>query len=44
VVVGRIFAEFLASYGIFVIAERLTCDGIPCPSAHDRPATGAAAA
>ncbi len=36
IVVERIFAEFLAGYGIFAIAERLTQDGIPCPSAHDR--------
>jgi len=36
VVVERIFAEFLAGYGIFAIAERLTADGIACPSAHDR--------
>ena len=36
IVVERIFAEFLAGYGIFAIAERLTRDGIPCPSAHDR--------
>ena len=35
-VVERIFAEFLAGFGIFAIAERLTHDGIPCPSAHDR--------
>jgi site-specific DNA recombinase len=35
-VVERIFEEFLAGYGIFAIAERLTRDGIPCPSAHDR--------
>jgi len=34
-VVERIFAEFLAGYGIYAIAERLTRDGIPCPSAHD---------
>ncbi len=34
-VVQRIFAEFLAGRGIFAIAERLTRDGIPCPSAHD---------
>lgn len=34
-VVGRIFAEFLAGYGLYAIAERLTADGIPCPSAHD---------
>jgi len=36
IVVERIFAEFLAGFGIFAIAERLTRDGIPCPSAHDR--------
>ena len=36
VVVERIFAEFLVGYGIFAIAERLTRDGIECPSAHDR--------
>ncbi len=34
-VVRRIFAEFLAGYGIYAIAERLTADGIACPSAHD---------
>ena len=34
-VVQRIFAEFLAGFGIYAIAERLTADGIPCPSAHD---------
>ena len=34
-VVQRIFAEFLAGYGIYAMAERLTADGIPCPSAHD---------
>jgi site-specific DNA recombinase len=34
-VVVRIFAEFLAGYGIYAIAERLTAEGIPCPSAHD---------
>jgi site-specific DNA recombinase len=31
----RIFAEFLAGFGIYAIAQRLTADGIPCPSAHD---------
>ncbi|MFL6111749.1 MAG: hypothetical protein ACJ786_10405, partial [Catenulispora sp.] len=35
-VVQRIFAEFLADNGLFVIAEGLTRDGIPCPSAHGR--------
>jgi site-specific DNA recombinase len=34
-VVQRIFAMFLAGYGIYAIAESLTRDGIPCPSAHD---------
>jgi site-specific DNA recombinase len=35
-VVERIFAQFLAGNGLFVIAEGLTRDGIPCPSAYDR--------
>jgi site-specific DNA recombinase len=34
-VVRRIFAEFLAGNGLYAIAEHLTRDGIPCPSAHD---------
>ncbi|MEX5637359.1 recombinase family protein [Parafrankia sp. FMc2] len=34
-VVVRIFAEFLLGRGIFAIAEMLTRDGIPSPSAHD---------
>ena len=34
-VVERIFAEFIAGHGIYAIAEHLTADGIPCPSAHD---------
>jgi site-specific DNA recombinase len=34
-VVQRIFAEFLAGYGRYAIAEHLTRDGISCPSAHD---------
>jgi site-specific DNA recombinase len=34
-VVERIFAEYLGGRGIFAIAEDLTSDGIPCPSAHD---------
>jgi DNA invertase Pin-like site-specific DNA recombinase len=33
--VQRIFAEFTGGRGIFAIAERLTAEGIPCPSAHD---------
>ncbi|MEU4898004.1 recombinase family protein [Streptomyces sp. NPDC044780] len=35
-VVARIFTEFLSGHGIFTIAEGLTRDGIPSPSAHDR--------
>ncbi|MFD5321155.1 recombinase family protein, partial [Streptomyces sp. NPDC127098] len=35
-IVIRIFTEYLAGIGIFAIAQRLTADGIPCPSAHDR--------
>ncbi len=34
-VVRRIFAEFVDGHGIFAIAEGLTRDGIPSPSAHD---------
>jgi len=34
-VVRRIFAEFVAGLGFFAIAEGLTRDGIPSPSAHD---------
>ncbi|HZM80897.1 MAG TPA: recombinase family protein [Candidatus Limnocylindrales bacterium] len=36
VVVKRIFTEFLAGRGIYAIAEGLTRDAIPCPSAHDQ--------
>ncbi|WP_329462086.1 recombinase family protein [Streptomyces sp. NBC_01431] len=35
-VVQRIFAEYLHGMGYLAIAIRLTDDGIPCPSAHDR--------
>ncbi|MFE0530435.1 recombinase family protein [Micromonospora parva] len=35
-VVKRIFAMYLGGYGIFAIAEALTRDDIPCPSAYDR--------
>lgn len=35
-VVRRIFTEFLSGKGIFAIAEALTRDGVPCPSAYDR--------
>ncbi|MEP7026010.1 MAG: recombinase family protein, partial [Actinomycetota bacterium] len=34
-VVVRIFRLFIAGRGIFAIAEELTRDDIPCPSAHD---------
>ena len=34
-VVQRIFAEYLAGRGIFAIAEGLTRDGVPSPSAQD---------
>ncbi len=35
-VVERIYKDYLSGLGIFVIAQRLTADGIPCPSAYDR--------
>jgi site-specific DNA recombinase len=35
-VVARIFAEFLDDHGLYAIAEGLTRDGIPSPSAYDR--------
>jgi site-specific DNA recombinase len=35
-VVERIFAEFIAGSGFYAIAEGLTRDDIPSPSAHDR--------
>jgi site-specific DNA recombinase len=35
-VVARIFAEFKDGRGLYAIAEGLTRDGIPAPSAHDR--------
>ncbi|SCL24699.1 recombinase family protein [Micromonospora inyonensis] len=35
-IVRRIFDEFLAGYGLFAIAEGLTANHVPCPSAHDR--------
>jgi site-specific DNA recombinase len=34
-VVKRIFAEFTTGHGFYAIAEGLTRDGIPSPSAHD---------
>jgi site-specific DNA recombinase len=34
-VVKRVFAQFIAGRGIFAIAEGLTRDAIPSPSAHD---------
>ena len=35
-VVQRIFAAFLAGKGYYPIAEELTAEGIPSPSAHDQ--------
>jgi len=35
-VVRRIFAEYLTGRGVVAIANRLTREGVPCPSAHDR--------
>ncbi|PRX09146.1 recombinase family protein [Actinoplanes italicus] len=35
-IVQRIFAMDLGGYGMFAIAESLTRDDIPCPSAYDR--------
>jgi site-specific DNA recombinase len=35
-IVRRIYAEFLAGNGLYVIAESLTAEGIPSPSGHDR--------
>ncbi len=34
-IVQRIFTMFIAGWGIFAIAEILTAEGIPSPSAHD---------
>ncbi len=34
-VVQRIYAEYLGGYGIFAIAQRLTGDAVPSPSAAD---------
>jgi site-specific DNA recombinase len=34
-VVQRIFDEYLAGRSLFAIAEALTRDGVPSPSAHD---------
>lgn len=34
--VERIFAQYLAGRGIYAIAEELTREEVPCPSAHDR--------
>ncbi len=35
-VVQRIFREYLGGFGYFAIAQRLTAENIPCPSAYDR--------
>jgi Recombinase len=42
-VVRRIFAEFLAGFGIYAIAERLTAEGIPARPRTTQTATGTAA-
>jgi DNA invertase Pin-like site-specific DNA recombinase len=34
-VVARIFAHYLAGVGIYALAEKLTAEDIPSPSAHD---------
>jgi site-specific DNA recombinase len=34
-VVARIFADYLAGVGIYALAEKLTAEAIPSPSAHD---------
>jgi DNA invertase Pin-like site-specific DNA recombinase len=34
-IVKRIFSEYLSGKGIYAIAEGLTRDGVPSPSAHD---------
>lgn len=34
-IVQRIFAEYIAGAGLYAIAEGLTRDGVPCPSAAD---------
>ncbi len=34
-VVRRIFSEYVAGRGLYAIAEGLTRDGVPSPSAHD---------
>lgn len=34
-IVQRIFAEYLAGRGLYAIAEGLTRERVPCPSAHD---------
>lgn len=36
-VVQRIFREYASGVGLYAIAEALTREDIPCPSAHDRP-------
>ena len=34
-IVERIYTEYLTDSGLYAIAERLTRDGVPCPSAAD---------
>ncbi|MFF0372102.1 recombinase family protein [Micromonospora sp. NPDC005087] len=35
-IVRQIFTEFVSGIGLFAIAEGLTSNHVPCPSAHDR--------
>lgn len=35
-VVVRIYREYQSGIGVFAIAQRLTAEGIPCPSAYDK--------
>lgn len=35
-IVKRIFETYVTGRGLYAIAEELTREGIPCPSAHDR--------
>ena len=43
-IVARIYAEYLAGAGLYAIAEGLTRDRVPSPSAHDPRATATARA
>ncbi|WP_407664779.1 recombinase family protein [Micromonospora tarensis] len=43
-IVRQIFREFLTGSGLYAIAEALTSNHVPCPSAHDRARNPTAAA